>query len=204
MRRVKEPQFERLFAEKYRRGWNKYKRTLPRYGETHVETVVRNIRSNDREDANDRATSSRVYKYTTRLHLVEAKIKANESTGAMQYALKVLEHLGKDGMSSEEEEEDAHRNRVFKVSTMTWRHSDISQICHKIDDLRRQTKDPRGAIAAPRIQTEEPTRRKAVKNLQYEFYDAEWLSSAIGKGFVIAGRSRKIKWKNLETWQASL
>src|ERR1700749_451803 len=108
-------------------------------------------------------------------------------------------------MSSEEEVIDEHGAvQAFKISRMIWRKSDSGMIMRKLDAIKRETQDTRGAKAAPR-QTGGPTLRKAVLNLPHQYYERTWLETAIDEGLTVVKEGRgKSKWMDFSSWESSL
>jgi hypothetical protein len=107
-------------------------------------------------------------------------------------------------MSSEEEVLNEGVVEAFKTSKMGWCHCDIDKMLQKIDAIRRQMKDPRGAIPVPRL-IGGNTRRKPIYNLPYQYYDREWLNKAIDEGLtVVKEGGKRGPWMDYATWDSSL
>ena len=201
--RVQLPQLQEFFAKRFQDAWNYYARTLLRVGETAQDALARNVAFADRTDTSKRENSSRSTKFDKRLAEINKRLARKDSVRAMKYAHDLLDLLGKDGMSSEEETNDGLGAPAFATSQMTWRHADIHSIFQKIDTLGRQSQDPRGAIAAPRLEGR-ATRRGEVKDMPFEFYDQQWLCEKIARGEAQIGKTGRPRWMTFSKWESLL
>jgi hypothetical protein len=190
--RVRQPQLERLMNEKYARCWGLYSKTLPRSGETEEDRRSRVKNQLNRTDASKRKYATRTYKLKQRSSTIDEQMKRKESLAAMQFAKRLVEKLGIDGMSSDEEIlDDEGTVKGYRTSKLKWRHSSVTHVLHKVDDIKRQLKDSRGAIAASRYEGVVST-RNPVRHLPVEYYDREWLEEATKRGLsVVGGRTHR-------------
>lgn len=205
-RRVQKEQLEELMRQKYERAWTHYSLTRLRVGENEEERTARVLNSLDNTDRRKRAHSARKAKYNNRLDTTELQIKRGESLAAMELARSIIEELGDEGMSSEDELLDAHGlTKGFKVSKLPWRNTDVGKVLQKIDAIRRQIKDTRGAIPAPRFQGE-ITQRKAVEYRSFQIYEREWLEVAIeSRNVVREPPTRGLRnWAGYPAWERML
>jgi hypothetical protein len=183
--RVKIPQLEKLMSMKFSRVYHSFSRFRSREGEEEADRQTRMINSLKKAANSKRGQSSRKSKFTLRQMAVDSLIARGESMAAMRFANRILKDLKEAGMSSEEEYFGADGTfKGYKTSKMTWRCTDVTNVLHRIDDIQRQLRNPRGSIKQARY-SGGSTRRKEVKNLTYEYYDESWLEDAIAKGEVL-------------------
>jgi len=206
-KRVRLPQLEELMRLKYERAWSHYSLTRARPGEEEADRVQRVANTLDNVDRRKRSHVARKAKYNNRLHTIEEQIRRGETVSAMHIAKGIVMELGEDGMSSEEEELDEYNVvKGFMVSKMGWRNADIGRMLRKLDGIRSQIKDTRGAIPARRFEGK-LSQRKAVAHLSFQIYDREWLELAIERnGISVKERSEKsaTEWPGYSSWEHSL
>ncbi|KAI6136000.1 hypothetical protein F5141DRAFT_1208368 [Pisolithus sp. B1] len=94
-----------------------------------------------------------------------------------QWLSKVIDHLGNDGMSSEDSEEEDMQT-IFQVHGMLWRH-DINKELQFIDSKHKDPaiSSPRGAKPVKQIRPPNPlpSSCQAVHGLPVAFYKPQWL-----------------------------
>jgi len=199
--RVRLTQFHVLMLAKYKRAWAYVSRERVRRDETLEDRDKRLTETSAASDARKRAATSRFNKYQARYTALK---QVRRSKRARDMAEQVLEELGKDGMSSEEDiEENAGLVTGFRTTKLLWRHDGISRMLRKLDDYGKRAKSSRGPKPAPRYPGP-PSRREAVTNLPASFYDPVWLGENLLQGYDIARETRKadIKWTGYADWES--
>jgi hypothetical protein len=110
-----------------------------------------------------------------------------QDLGAWKWLLDLLDHLGEDGMSSEESDIDARTGMEFYyVKEMTWRR-DVQYEMTVIDNERHKEKQlftKKGAKPMSRIRNgaKGGTRRSAPKGLSKTLYFKDWLAELSAAG----------------------
>ncbi|KAJ7052693.1 hypothetical protein C8F01DRAFT_1331869 [Mycena amicta] len=176
--------------EKYRAEW---KAAQPRFDhqrmhlETSEEGRDRAAHTLEQHQLAARSTSSKHRKYTTRQSTIELtiNIKTNvrkaDDLETWERLLEILERLGEQGMSSEEEDElevnDA-KILVYKVKICVWREPSISDYWRLVDaQTALFKKNHRGPLPAPRIRGMDAQSgiAPAPCGLPKVLYSQEWL-----------------------------
>lgn len=202
--RVRLPQMEAILILKFQRSYHSFSRFQRRPTESEPERQTRMIDALQRVASCKRGQSSRKEKLRLRKKAVDTLIQRGESLTAMRFAKNLLDNMKADGMSSEDDMNDANGTFIgFKTSRMDWRSPDVTNILHKIDDIERQLRDPRGAIRQSRFPGE-PTRRKAMRNLTSEMYEEGWLEREIERGNALIRRGSFQGWMSFDTWERCL
>lgn len=129
-------------------------------------------------------------RWSKRLKYVERAIEQHEEPGdspdvqRLLFMRDVLERLGKNGMSSDESDEDDDGHPLFRVNYLYWRR-DITSWLDRIDeDNRHLDTNPyvahAGAQPVRRLRRdgedsiENASQRKPVRMLPICLYDADW------------------------------
>ena len=118
-----------------------------------------------------------------------------------------METLGKDGMSSDESEDDgevASMRNEYRVKRMPWRRN-ITKELQILDGERIQDKmifHRKGSKPAPRIRSPDAplSSREALAKLPRSFYDDQWFDSLTrGETRKLAVSSTPFPWHNVVT-----
>jgi hypothetical protein len=143
---------------------------------------------------------------------VNDRVKAGENEDrkdlpAWQWLQRMIVHLDKDGMSSDESEDEEKGPKSFrvefKVKNMPWRR-DITKELAIVDAERMTDRDvyhPQGSKPAPRVRLRDApiTSRHAPCGLPRSLYDDNWLEAqlpATQRELRIA--KRDFEWVNIE------
>jgi hypothetical protein len=94
----------------------------------------------------------------------------------------MVQHLGEQGMSSEEEDEvevDNTKIVVYKVNLCIWREPRVVEYLHFVDaQTALFKKDQRGPTPASRMRGGVPGSSKAPCGLPKSLYNSKWLKKA--------------------------
>lgn len=124
-------------------------------------------------------------KYEDRDRTLQIIIKSRSSKEpaadleAWKRLLEMLELLGTDGMSSEEECEIFQNSRAsvaYKVKVCIWRAADVNEYLWMVDAAKKTIKNKkRGPEPRKRIRDGTPSESEAPKGLPLCLYDPEWI-----------------------------
>lgn len=204
--RVRQHQYEAMLRDRYNTAWKGYRLVQFRNGEMEDQRRERVAQALQKNEVVKRKSASRVQKYKNRLKAIKERKNRGSSVHAMNVAKEIVETLGKDGMSSEEEITNDVTGMVagYKVSTLEWRSEGIGCMLHKVDEIYLSVKSPKGAKRLERFRGEISS-RPAVRNLTYQYYARDWLDRTINRGYdILKGGSDITGWTNYHTWEASL
>ncbi|KAJ6606242.1 hypothetical protein DFH09DRAFT_1299506 [Mycena vulgaris] len=182
---------EALVAEKLTRYRAEWKGFQPRFNETlgRMETIrearARGTQNFEQHQLGSRSTSSKHRKYENRLETITAtiEIKTDEGTAGdiatWERLLELIEHLGEQGMSSEEEDEvevDDTKVLIYRVKLCVWREPRVVEYFRFVDaQTALFRKNQRGPTPASRIRSGVPGSSKAPCGLPKSLYNPEWL-----------------------------
>ncbi|KAG6912290.1 hypothetical protein DXG01_015672, partial [Tephrocybe rancida] len=149
---------------KWQARWNEEKGTI----ETPEEVSLRVLNADDKRKGSSRLRSRALRKLDTRRRTVKKvialKTEANaEDLEAWKYFGELVEELGVDGMSEDEEAVEKIGNvtiPVFKVGVCEWRAPEITEYLGYIDKETRNEaiREKGGANPTPHIRTQEPSK----------------------------------------------
>ncbi|KAJ6569320.1 hypothetical protein B0H19DRAFT_1066076 [Mycena capillaripes] len=182
---------EALMAEKmarYRAAWKGFQ---PRFNdslgrmETTPEARARGTEAFEQHQLETRTNSSKHRKFEDRFQTVTATIRMKRDEGiagdieTWVRLLELLEHLGEQGMSSEEEDEvevDDAKVVIYKVKLCIWREPELVKYFRFVDaQTALFKKHQRGPTPASRIRSGAPGSAKAPRGLPKSLYNPEWL-----------------------------
>ncbi|KAJ7473911.1 hypothetical protein B0H11DRAFT_1918717 [Mycena galericulata] len=177
--------------ESYRAAWQGFQ---PRFVEhldrveTRQEARARGAQAFEQHQLDSRSTSSKHRKYEDRVGTITAtiEIKSGERNAGdiktWERLLEMIEHLGEQGMSSEEEDEiemDDIKVRIFRVKLCVWREPRVVEYVRFVDaQTALFKKKQRGPIPASRIRSDTPGSSKAPCGLPKSLYNGEWLKKS--------------------------
>ncbi|KAG6903739.1 hypothetical protein DXG01_015239, partial [Tephrocybe rancida] len=167
---------------KWQARWNEEKGTI----ETPEEVSLRVLNADDKRKGSSRLRSRALRKLDTRRRTVKKvialKTEANaEDLEAWKYFGELVEELGVDGMSEDEEAVEKIGNvtiPVFKVGVCEWRAPEITEYLGYIDKETRNEaiREKGGANPTPHIRTQEPSKTQVVSGLPWALYNPTWLA----------------------------
>ncbi|KAJ7123791.1 hypothetical protein C8R43DRAFT_958945 [Mycena crocata] len=185
---------EALMVEKFERYRGAWKGFQPRFDENlgRMETVLearaRGTEAFEQHQLNVRTTSSKHRKFEDRVQTIVATIEIKETEGktsdieTWKRLLEMVEHLGEQGMSSEEEDEvevDNTKVIVYRVKLCVWREPRVVEYLRFVDAQTALFKQhQRGPNPASRLRSGAPGYSKAPCGLPKSLYNNEWLKKA--------------------------
>lgn len=203
--RTRLPQFFELMKQKYKRTWAFYSSVQAREGETEEQRLARIIEMEEKRGAYTRLHSARQKKFELRLEVVNKLEERKVKKPIIKFTRMLLETLGPDGMSSDDEHVVEGMLRRYDSRKMPWRNPEISKILWKLDQLRQSVRDPRGTYPTARVHGNNVTRRTPVRNLFYRFYEAVWLEERTKDEEIIASEHRREpQWFSYEEFEAAI
>ncbi|KAJ6459694.1 hypothetical protein DFH09DRAFT_1348902 [Mycena vulgaris] len=191
---VEHDYLEELMEEKLARYRGAWKGFQPRFDEdlgrmeTNREANARGARAFKQHQLATRSNSSKHCKYADRVQTVIAAIEIKKDEGVAadiatwERLLQMIELLGEQGMSSEEEDEievDDAKVLVFKVKLCIWREPRVVEYLRFVDaQTALFKKHQQGPAPAPRIRTRAAGSSKVPRGLPKSLYNNEWLKNA--------------------------
>ncbi|KAJ7456803.1 hypothetical protein B0H11DRAFT_2243966 [Mycena galericulata] len=186
---------EALIAEKLVRYHGAWKGFQPRFEESQgrMETVrearARGAQYFEQQQLASRSTSSKHRKFENRVQTITVTIEIKKDEGiagdieTWERLLEMVEHLGEQGMSSEEEDEievDNTKVLVYKVKLCIWREPRVVEYLRFVDAQTALFKKNHrlGPPPASRIRSGVPGSSKAPCGLPESLYNGEWLKKA--------------------------
>ncbi|KAJ7020523.1 hypothetical protein C8F04DRAFT_1274997 [Mycena alexandri] len=185
---------EELMQQKLARYQGAWKGFQPRFDadlgriETNQEANARGARAFEQHQLATRSNSSKHRKYTDRIQTIIAAIEIKKVEGVAadiatwERLLRMVELLGEQGMSSEEEDEleaDDAKVLVFKVKICIWCEPRVVEYLRFVDaQTALFKKHQAGPIPAPRIRTRAVGNSKVPRGLPKSLYNSEWLKNA--------------------------
>ncbi|KAJ7467388.1 hypothetical protein B0H11DRAFT_2239381 [Mycena galericulata] len=167
------------------RAHEAWARPQQRGDETVPEAVARANQYREERADNTRGNSAKARKFDARKSIIELfiQLKAGKNAPdleAWKRLLKMLEYLGNEGMSSEEEFERTHDNGrksyVYIVKVCVWRAAEVDQHLEMVDKAGKELNPRRkGPKALPRERDGTPSESGAPKGLPECLYDAAWI-----------------------------
>ncbi|KAJ7022264.1 hypothetical protein C8F04DRAFT_1272811 [Mycena alexandri] len=177
--------------KRYHVGW---KALQPRFNEqlgrmeTKREAKARGTQAYEQHQLATRTNSSKHCKYEDRIQTIIATIDIKKDDGisadivTWERLLEMLELLGEQGMSSEEEDEievDNTKIIIFKVKLCVWREPRIVNYLRFVDaQTALYKKHKRGPITHSRVRTGDPGSSKVPRGLPMSLYNSTWLKKA--------------------------
>ncbi|KAJ7648910.1 hypothetical protein B0H17DRAFT_1147866 [Mycena rosella] len=156
--------------------------------ETMREARARGAQNFQQQQLGSRSTSSKHRKYENRVQTITATIQIKTDDGiagdieTWERLLEMVEHLGEQGMSSEEEDEvevDGAKVLIYKVKLCLWREPRVVEYLRFVDaQTALFKKNKRGPVAASRIRSGAPGSSKAPCGLPKSLYNGQWLKKA--------------------------
>ncbi|KAJ7872875.1 hypothetical protein B0H14DRAFT_3438710 [Mycena olivaceomarginata] len=178
---------DKLRGQMYR-AREAWARPQPRCNETEEEATVRSNEYREIRAANVRGNSAKARKYHSREQTIQFLIKIKSGTAApdlesWKRLLQMLEYLGFEGMSSEEEVEilsGGKRFNVFRVKLCVWRAEDVTNYLQMIDSQGKKLDNlkqlqHKGPKPLPRHRDGTPGASGAPTKLPECLYNAEWI-----------------------------
>ncbi|KAJ7691083.1 hypothetical protein B0H14DRAFT_2652165 [Mycena olivaceomarginata] len=153
--------------------------------ETAEEVKSRVETAEQRRRAKGASNSAKHRKFTRRKSCVQLTLKLKDDqevdVGTWQYLQDLLERLGKDGMSSEEEgvhDLGTTVVSVYYVKLCVWRAKPITDYMLLIDRSAAEVKTSKGGSSGPRIRanTNPIGTTAAPPGLPRKMYDEQWLA----------------------------
>ncbi|KAJ7759955.1 hypothetical protein B0H16DRAFT_1720176 [Mycena metata] len=185
---------EELMQQKLARYQGAWKGFQPRFDadlgriETNQEANARGARAFEQHQLATRSNFSKHRKYTDRIQTIIAAIEIKKVEGVAadiatwERLLRMVELLGEQGMSSEEEDEleaDDAKVLVFKVKICIWREPRVVEYLRFVDAQTALFKKHQvGPIPAPRIRTRAVGNSKVPRGLPKSLYNSKWLKNA--------------------------
>ncbi|KAJ7429484.1 hypothetical protein B0H11DRAFT_1944742 [Mycena galericulata] len=176
---------------RYRGAWKGFQ---PRFDEslgrmeTKQEAKDRGAHNFEQHQLGSRSTSSKHRKFENRVQTITATIEIKMDEGnagdiaTWQRLLEMVEHLGEQGMSSEEEDElemDDTKVLIYRVKICIWREPRVVEYLRFVDaQTALFKKNQRGPHAASRVRSGAPGSSKAPCGLPESLYNGEWLKKA--------------------------
>ncbi|KAF8172366.1 hypothetical protein K438DRAFT_1981536 [Mycena galopus ATCC 62051] len=173
-----------LFYGQVKQAQEAWKKARPRVSSTGLETPgqaavrVRSSRKKEKEVKAVNAAKKRKYDRRTQAILYHVRDRPDlDALQTWKYFETLLGYLGKDGMSSEEHENevvDGRSQSVYRVKLCVWRAPEISRYMDYIDlsgDQLRTVGPPR----AVRRRGKDEGTSDAPPGLPEKIYDAKWL-----------------------------
>nr|VWO98406.1 Serine/threonine-protein kinase SMU1 (EC [Ganoderma boninense] len=157
--------------------------------ESRAETNTRRLQQGEEQAKVARQRERRAKRWDRRKAICKAAINFATTTfdeNQWKKFLQIIDTLGKEGMSSDESDEDVTHLPCYRVSILPWRR-EFDAIMDKIDAERLNPKSgysKRGSRPTPRHRQDKAlegaddirvSRREAVSGLPSAFYDAQWL-----------------------------
>ncbi|KAJ7860872.1 hypothetical protein B0H14DRAFT_2576431 [Mycena olivaceomarginata] len=180
-----------LEADGFRGAWKGFQ---PRFNErlgrleTMREARDRGTQAAEQHQLACRSTTSKHRKFEDRVQTIIATIEIKTGEGntgdveTWRRLLEMVQHLGQQGMSSEEEDEvqvDDANIFIYKVKVCIWREPRVVEYLRFVD---AQTglfkKHQRGPTPASRIRNGVPGTSEAPCGLPKSLYNSEWLKKA--------------------------
>ncbi|KAF8146426.1 hypothetical protein K438DRAFT_1990787 [Mycena galopus ATCC 62051] len=168
--------------------------SLPRFDETlgrmetKREAKTCGTQAFEQHQLASRSTSSKHRKFEDRFQTITATIEIKKDEGiagdieTWGRLLEMIEHLGEQGMSSEEEDEVEVNDTkivIYRVKLCIWREPRVVEYLRFVDaQTALFKKHQRGPIAAPRSRSGAPGSSKAPCGLPKSLYNGEWLKKA--------------------------
>ncbi|KAJ7100587.1 hypothetical protein B0H15DRAFT_796340 [Mycena belliarum] len=188
---VKRHHLEALMAKKlgrYRSSWKVFQpRFVEEQGrmETPKEALARGTQAAEQHQRSAKVTSSKGRKYKTRIIAITLaiEIKTDEATAddiqTWQRLLEMVQLLGEQGMSSEEEdmmEVDDAQMLVYKVKVCILREPSVVEYLRFVDAQAAVfRKNQSGPTPHPRVRTSMAGSSKAPCGLPQSLYSRKWL-----------------------------
>ncbi|KAJ7450349.1 hypothetical protein FB451DRAFT_1410342 [Mycena latifolia] len=185
---------EAVMADKLVRYWGEWKGFQPRFieslgrMETKREAKARGTQAFEQHQLTARSTSAKHRKFEDRLQTITATIEIKTDEGiagdiaTWERLLEMVEHLGEQGMSSEEEDEievDDAKILIYRVKLCIWREPRVVEYLRFVDaQMAIFKKHHRGHPASSRIRGGVAGSSKAPCGLPKSLYNGEWLKEA--------------------------
>ncbi|KAJ7763355.1 hypothetical protein B0H16DRAFT_1455207 [Mycena metata] len=191
---------KKLMKEKLKRYHSGWKGFQPHFNEelgrmeTMREAQARGTQAYEQHQLAARSNSSKHRKYEDRIQTITAAIDMKRDEGiavdiaTWERLLEMLELLGEQGMSSEEEDEVEANDRkviVYMVKLCVWREPRIVDYLRLVDKQTalfkkrgRDQRDQRGPPPHTRVRTDVPGSPKVPRGLPMSLYNGEWLKAA--------------------------
>ncbi|KAJ6532083.1 hypothetical protein B0H19DRAFT_1081979 [Mycena capillaripes] len=182
---------ESLMADKlarYRTAWKGFQlRFNESLGcmETVQEARARGLETSEQHQLSCRSTSAKSRKYEDHINTTTATIEIKQAEGfagdieTWERLLEMIEHLGPQGMSSEEEDEvevEDAKVFIYRVKLCIWREPRVVEYLWFVDAQTALFKErQRGPTPASRIRNGVCGSSKAPCGLPKSLYNREWL-----------------------------
>ncbi|KAJ7112189.1 hypothetical protein C8R44DRAFT_741895 [Mycena epipterygia] len=188
---VERDYLEALMVDKLARYRTAWKGFQPRFNEslgrmeTAREARARGVQTSEQHQLSCRSTSAKSRKFEDRVNTTTATIEIKRAEGiatdieTWERLLEMLEHLGPQGMSSEEEDEvevDDAKVFIYRVKLCIWREPLVVEYLRFVDaQTALFKKHQRGPTPASRIRNGACGSSKAPCGLPRSLYNRDWL-----------------------------
>ncbi|KAJ6547253.1 hypothetical protein B0H19DRAFT_1266187 [Mycena capillaripes] len=171
------------------RAHEAWARAQPRENETPMQAMVRANEYREARAEYTRGYSNKARKFDERVRIVSLLIQLKTGQNApdletCKRILQMIQYLGKEGMSSEEECETVEggvRRYVFKVKVCVWRAGDVDDYLWMVDNIghKLEAKTPfgrKGPAPLPRVRDGKNSVTGAPRGLPECLYNAAWIA----------------------------
>ncbi|TDL13165.1 hypothetical protein BD410DRAFT_847262 [Rickenella mellea] len=200
-----------ILKDKYARVRAVYLKGTPRMKESGKNETAREVAGRvkrDKDSANKKARTRerRINKYTNRLETASliAEIKKHDNAddaGNWRWLKMMIEHLGRDGMSSDESEIEGDTEAAFYPRALPWRREMESELqlldSEYLKRARARTKRGAKHIQRKRGIRKLVSKRDPAGGLPLCLYDDDWLVSQTKRAVHSLAPTTEFKWRDL-------